>query len=128
MGSAGEGRVNAATRADLAEAAAVVLLSDDQAGKVYELGGDQAFTLAELAAEIGAAAGKSIVYNDLPAPDYVAMLVGLGLPAPVAEVFADSDHGLARGELLAEGNDLRTLLGRPTTTLTEAVRAAVSAV
>lgn len=128
VGSAGEGRVNAATRADLAEAAAVVLLSDDQAGKVYELGGDQAFTLAELAAEIGAAAGKSIVYNDLPAPDYVAMLVGLGLPAPVAEVFADSDHGLARGELLAEGNDLRTLLGRPTTTLTEAVRAAVSAV
>lgn len=128
VGSAGEGRVNAATRADLAEAAAVVLLSDDQAGKLYELGGDQAFTVTELAAEIGAAAGKTIVYNDLPAPEYVAMLVSVGLPAPFAQILADSDRGLARGELLVEGNDLRTLLGRPTTTLTDAVRSAVPAV
>lgn len=124
VGSAGEGRVNAATRADLAEAAAVVLLSDDQAGKVYELGGDQAFTLTELAAEMSAAAGKTIVYNDLPAPEYIALLVSVGVPAPFAEILADSDLGLARGELLVEGNDLRTLLGRPTTTLADAIRSA----
>lgn len=127
VGSAGDGRVNAATRADLAAAAAVVLLSDDQAGKVYELGGDEAFTVSELAAEISAAAGKTITCTDLPAAEYVAMLVGAGLPEAFAQILADSDQGLARGELLVTGNDLSTLLGRPTTTLTEAVRAAVTA-
>jgi NAD(P)H dehydrogenase (quinone) len=127
VGSAGDGRVNAATRADLAEAAAVVLLADDQAGKVYELGGDEAFTLTELAAELSATTGQTIVYNDLPAPEYVAMLVGVGVPELFAEILADSDLGLARGELLAEGDDLHTLIGRPTTTLAEAVRSAVAA-
>jgi NAD(P)H dehydrogenase (quinone) len=126
-GSAGNGRVNAATRADLAEAAAVVLLADDQAGKVYELGGDEVFTLPDLAAAISAAAGKTVIYHDLPAAAYVAMLVGVGLPQPVAEIFADSDLGLARDELLVEGDDLRTLIGRPTTTLAQAVRAALAA-
>lgn len=125
VGSAGDGRVNAATRADLAEAAATVLLADDQAGKVYELGGDEAFTVTELAAEISAATGKTIVYKDLPAPEYVAMLVGAGVPEAFAEILADSDQGLARGDLLVEGGDLRTLLGRPTTTRAEAVRSAV---
>lgn len=97
------------------------------AGKVYELGGDQAFTVAELAAEISAAAGTTIAYNDLPAPEYVAMLASVGVPAPFAEILADSDLGLARGELLVEGNDLSTLLGRPTTTLRDAVRSALPA-
>jgi NAD(P)H dehydrogenase (quinone) len=126
-GSGGDGRVNAATRADLAEAAAVVLLSDDQAGKIYELGGDEAFTLTGLAAEISAASGTTVVYNDLPAADYVAMLVGVGVPEGFAQILADSDRGLARGELLVKGNDLRNLLGRPTTTLAEAVRSALPA-
>lgn len=126
VGSAGDGRVNAATRADLAEAAAAVLLADDLAGKVYELGGDIAFTVKELAAEISDAAGKTIAYTDLPAPDYVAMLVGAGVPEQFAQILADSDLGLARGELLVEGNDLRTLIGRPTTTPAEAVRSAIT--
>ena len=67
LGSAGDGRVSAATRADYARAAAAVLLRDDQAGKVYELGGDVPFTLSELAAEVGAAAGQPVTYQDLPA-------------------------------------------------------------
>src|SRR6476661_1251906 len=53
-GSAGEGTVSAAARADYAEAAAAALLADGQAGKVYELGGDSAFSMADLAAEITA--------------------------------------------------------------------------
>lgn len=53
IGSAGEGRISAATRADYAEAAAAVLAADTpQAGKVYELAGDTAFTMAEYAAEV----------------------------------------------------------------------------
>ena len=36
--------------------------TDDQAGKVYELAGDDAYTLTELAAEIARQSGKAISY------------------------------------------------------------------
>lgn len=127
LGAAGEGRVNAATRRDLAEAAVSVLLGEDQAGKVYELGGDTAFTLTEFAAAITAATGTTVVYNNLPAPEYIAALTSFGLPKPLAELLADSDKGLERGDMLVEGDDLRTLIGRPTTTPVDAVREAVAA-
>lgn len=124
LGSAGDGRVSAATRADYARAAAAVLLRDDQSGKVYELGGDVAFTLSELAEEVSAAAGRPVSYRDLPVNEYAELLVGAGLPAGYAAILADSDQGIARGELLVTSGDLRRLLGRPTTTLREAVRTA----
>lgn len=126
-GSAGEGKVSAASRADYAEAAAAVLVADDQAGKVYELGGDHAFTLSELAQEISAAANKPVAYQDLPVEDYAGLLVGFGIPEQFADVLADSDLGIARGDLLVSGSDLRTLIGRPTTPMPVAVRSAVAA-
>lgn len=125
-GSAGEGRVSAASRADYAHAAAAVLVADDQAGKIYELGGDEPFTMAELAAEITAAAGKHVAYQDLPAQEYAGMLAGFGVPEAFADILADSDLGIARGDLLVSSGDLRTLIGRPTTSLGEAVRAAAA--
>jgi len=71
------------TRADFAAAVAAVLTLDDQAGKVYELGGSP-FTLAEYAAELSAQRGQAVVYQDMPTDDYRAVLVGAGLPAAVA--------------------------------------------
>lgn len=126
LGSAGDGRVSGAARADYAEAAAVVLLEEDPVGKVYELGGDDAFTLAELATTVGDAAGRPVEYRDLPVGDYAQVLVGAGLPQEYAEILADSDLGIARGDLHVTSGDLGRLLGRPTTTLTDAVRAAVA--
>jgi NAD(P)H dehydrogenase (quinone) len=126
-GSAGEGKVSAAARADYAEAAAAALLAEDQAGKVYELGGDDAFSMAELAGEIAEASRQSIAYQDLPAADYAAMLAGFGVPSDFADILADSDLGIARGDLHVTTTHLRTLIGRPTTPMSEAVRSAVSA-
>ncbi|WP_026555159.1 SDR family oxidoreductase [Arthrobacter sp. 35W] len=127
FGSAGEGRVSAATRADFARAAAEVLAGEDHAGKVYELGGDDAFTLGELAGAVGAAAGQPVVYTDLSEKDYSAALVAAGLPEPYAAILADSDLGIARGDLLVTSGDLATLIGRPTESMHDAVRAAFSA-
>ncbi|ADX71690.1 putative nucleoside-diphosphate sugar epimerase [Pseudarthrobacter phenanthrenivorans Sphe3] len=127
-GSAGDGRVSAAARVDYAHAAAAVLAaSEDQAGKVYELGGDEPFTMAELAAEISAATGKNVTYQDLPAEDYAGLLAGVGVPEAFAQILADSDLGIARGDLLVSTGDLRKLIGRPATSLAEAVRAAAVA-
>ena len=124
-GSADDGRVSAATRADYAAAAAAVLAGDGHAGRVYELGGDQAFTLTEFAAEISAQTGQPVSYHDLPVAEYAQLLISAGLPEPAAAIIADADRGLARGDLYVDSGDLHQLIGRPTTSLHDAVAAAL---
>jgi NAD(P)H dehydrogenase (quinone) len=126
LGSADDGRLSAATRSDLAEAAAAVLASRDQLDQVYELGGDEAFTYSELAATIGEASGRPVVYRDLPVEEYTQVLVGAGLPQSYAAVLADADRGIAEGQLYVTSGDLSRLLGRRTTSMPDAVRAALS--
>jgi NAD(P)H dehydrogenase (quinone) len=125
VGSAGTGRVSAATRADFAAAAAAVLTEEGHEGAVYELGGE-AFTMPELAAAVSAATGQEVTYTDVPVEQYTQILVGAGLPEPVAAVYADSDRGVADGELHVEVDDLTTLIGRAPTSLADAVAAAVA--
>lgn len=125
LGSAGEGRISAAARADYAEAAAVVVASDGQAGKVFELAGDTAFTLADLAAEVSRQTGKPIPYRNLAASDYAAALEGFGFPAPVAAAYAGFDVSASEDALFDDGGTLSALIGRPTTSLAAAVTAAL---
>jgi NAD(P)H dehydrogenase (quinone) len=125
LGSAGSGRIASAARVDYAEAAAVVLATDGQAGRVYELAGDSAYTLAELAAEIARQSGKNVVYKDLPEADYQAALVQVGLPAGFAALLADSDAAAAKGALFDAGHQLSQLIGRATTPLASTVAAAL---
>lgn len=125
VGAAGEGRISAASRADYAEAAAVVLTTEGHTGAVYELGGDESFTLTELAAAISAAAGTQVAYADLPVTGFAQALAAAGLPAELAEVLADADRGMNRGEMYTDSGDLRRLIGRPPVTLAEALAAAL---
>jgi NAD(P)H dehydrogenase (quinone) len=125
-GSAGEGRIAAATRADYAAAAAAVLTGSGHENTVYELAGDSPFTMAELAAELSRGAGRPIAYNNLPPQQYQEVLQGAGLPGPYAGILADSDVGISRGELDDASGDLRRLIGRPTTPLASAVAAALT--
>ncbi|MDO8989406.1 MAG: SDR family oxidoreductase [Sideroxyarcus sp.] len=124
-GCAGDGRISSATRADYAEADVAVLTADNQAGKVYELAGDTAFTLSEFAAEISRQSGKVIGYVNLPETDYKKALLGAGLPEFVAELLANSDTGVSKGALFDEGRQLSKLIGRATTPLATAVKAAL---
>lgn len=125
VGAAGEGRISGATREDYAEAAAAVLTSSGQAGAVYELGGDQAFTMAELANELSRQTRRDIVYRNLAVDEYAELLVSFGLPEPAARTYADGDRAVADGELYVDTGDLSRLIGRPTTPLDEAIRAAL---
>ncbi len=107
LGVAGEGKISAATRADYAEAAAVVLTStDDQAGKVYELAGDSGYTGPELAAEIARQSGKPVNYVHLDEAGYKKALIDVGLPEFVAELLANSDNAASKGALFDEGKQL----------------------
>lgn len=125
-GSAGDGRIAAATRADYAGAAVEALTGEGHAYHIYELAGDSPFTMAELAAEVARQSGKPVVYNDLPPTQYRDFLISVGLPAPFAEVLVDADLGIGRGELNSNSTDLRRLLKRPTTSLSEAVEKALA--
>ncbi len=126
LGAAADGRVSAATRADYADAAAAVLAGAGHEGRVYELGGDESFTLGEFAAALSRVSGREIAYRDLSVEDYTAALVAAGLPQGYAAVLADGDRGLAQGALLTETGDLSRLIGRPTTGLEAALRAALA--
>ena len=125
IGSAGEGRIASAARADYAEAAAVALTTPDQSGKVYELAGDESYTLAEFAAELSRQSGKQIPYVNLPESEFKAALVGAGLPEPLAGLLADSDAGASKGGLFDDKRQLSALIGRPTSPLAALIQAAL---
>lgn len=126
-GSAGEGRVSGAARADYAAAAAIVAASAaDHEGRVYELAGDDAFTLADLAAEVSAQTGRQIAYADLPQAEYAAVLTGAGLPDGLASAIAGWDVGASEGALYDDGRVLSRLIGRPTTPLKNVVAGALA--
>lgn len=127
LGAAGSHALNPAPRQDYAEAAAAVLSSDGHAGQTYELAGDEAVTLADLAAEVARQSGQPVAYHDLSAEEYARTLAGFGVPEGFAHVLADSDTGITRGELASESRDLSRLIGRPTTPVAQAVRDALTA-
>jgi len=126
LGSAGEGRIASAARLDYAEAAAAVLTQDNQAGRIYELAGDEAYTLGELAGEIAKQSGKVVAYQNLPESDFKAALLGAGLPDGLATLLAESDVGASKGGLFDDSRQLSQLIGRPTTPLVEQLKLALA--
>lgn len=128
MGSSGAGRITAATRADLAAAAAAVLAGgSEHDGQTYELAGDTAFTMADFAAEIARQSGKPVAYRDMAEADYAAALEGAGLPPPVAAMVAQSSASSANDALFDDSRTTSRLTGRSTTGYSAAIAAALSA-
>jgi NAD(P)H dehydrogenase (quinone) len=128
VGSAGDGRISSATRSDFAEAAVAVLTSTIHQGKTYELAGDEAYTLTELAAEVSSQTGKVLPYKNLPENEYAAILKGFGLPEMFAVAIASWDVSASKGDLFDNGKRLSQLIGRPTTSLQAAVADALAAI
>jgi NAD(P)H dehydrogenase (quinone) len=126
VGSAGGGRVGSATRADFAAAAAVVLTGEGHENTAYELSGDVAWTLPEYAAELSKQSGTEVTYTDLPAGAFKEILLGSGMPEPMADIFVDVDvAGISRGLLAGGDGDLSRLIGRPTTPLADTIAVAL---
>ncbi|WP_299959633.1 NAD(P)H-binding protein [uncultured Modestobacter sp.] len=122
VGSSGSGRIPAATRADFAAGAVAVLTAGTPEPGVLEVGGDQAFTLADLAATVAAESGREVTHRDLTAAEHTEFLLGLGLPQQTAEFVVALDQSIAQGALDTGSTALSTLIGRPTTTLVQYVR------
>jgi NAD(P)H dehydrogenase (quinone) len=128
IGSAGDGRVASAARADFAAAAVAVLTGEGHENKIYELSGDVAWTYADLAAEIGKATGNEIVYTDLTPEQHKAALTEAGLPAHVVEMVVALDGNTKDGLLSDTSGELRTLIGRETTPIATTIAEVVKAI
>lgn len=126
LGAAGDGQVSAATRADFAEAAAAVLLTE-QPKAVYELGG-AGVSMTDIAETVSDVTGVEVSYTNVPGDELIKVLVNAGVPEQYAAILADADRGLGRGELYVEPTDLEDLLGRPATSLADGLRSAFSTV
>lgn len=124
LGATKDATLSAATRSDYADAAAVAL-TQAKAGSVYELGGPS-FTLTDLAAAITAATGTSVGYTSVSVPELATAFEGFGMDAGTAAFFAAVDASIAKGELFTDSGDLEALIGRPATSLADAVAEAVA--
>lgn len=126
IGSAGAGRFSSAARADYAEAIAATAATSGHDNAIYELAGDEAYSYADMAAEVSRLTGKTIPYNDLPPDAYAGILQSFGLPAGFAHVLADSDVQAGQGALFNDSRTLSRLIGRPTTPMAKTVAAALA--
>jgi len=124
-GATGEGRLSTATRADLA-AGAVGALINSPGGKIYELAGDQSWSMPEFAAEVSRQAGKPVEYVNQTEADYAKTLEAAGLPAGAAGFLASTSYLAGHGELYSESKDLSTLSGRPSTPIKDTIAAALN--
>jgi NAD(P)H dehydrogenase (quinone) len=120
--SAGDGKVSSAARADFAEAAAVVLTTDEPLKPVYELGGDVAWTQDELAQAISEVIDQPVTVSQVSPDEQAAALAAAGVPDFWAGFSVATDASIKNGELEVTSGDLGALLGRPTTPLVDSLR------
>lgn len=123
-GAAGQGCVSSAARADYAAGAAEVLVNG-KGGEVYELAGDESWSMEEFAAEVSRQSGKEVKYQDMDEEDYAKSLEAVGLPDYVARIVANSNASVALGALENDGRTLSGLTGRKTTPISETIAKAL---
>lgn len=123
LGSAGDGRVASASRADYAAAAAATLVETGHENRVYELTGDVAWNYDELAAAIGDVVGRAVRYQEVEGAEHLRILTEAGLPAELAGFLVAIDKDIRDGLLAETTPTLSELIGRPTTPLVAGLRA-----
>jgi len=126
VASVGDGRIASATRNDYADAAAVVLTTPGHEGKIYELGGDVAWSFDDLAVAFSEIIGSKVVYTPIEPEEYARILRGAGLDEGTAGFVVALDQSIRNGALAEVTGDLSGLIGRPTTSLVDGLRAAIA--
>jgi NAD(P)H dehydrogenase (quinone) len=125
LGCAGEGRISAASRADMAAGDCTALI-EAKGGEVYEISGDSAFTMSEFAAEVSRQSGKQVTYVDLPQAEYVQALEASGIPGLFARMLGDSSLQTSKDVLYDTSGDLSRLIGRPTEPVSQVIARALA--
>lgn len=113
-----DGPVSWTARADLAEAAAVILAGEGRFdGPTPPLTAPVALDLEAVAGLLGELTGRAIRRVVVADDEWVASLANHGVPAEQAELLLGMFRAARRGEFAATAPDLEDLLGRPATPL-----------
>jgi NAD(P)H dehydrogenase (quinone) len=116
--------VAAASRADLAEALAVVVTTPGHDGVTYSLSGDTDFTYDDIAAAMSVVLDRDVTYQPTTPEALHAMLQATGMDEGLSGFLVGLDETIGAGVYARAGDDLQRLLGRPTTGLVDGLRAA----
>ena len=123
--SAGDGRVASASRRDYAEAAAIALTDEATSGRTYELSGDTSWDQQELADAIGTTIGRDVTLTNVTSDEHQRILAAAGLDEGTVGFLVALDANTRDGLLADTSGDLSELIGHPTTSLLDGLRAAV---
>jgi uncharacterized protein YbjT (DUF2867 family) len=123
-GPAGDGRVAAVTRDDIADVAVAVLLEggDGHAGRTYDLTGPEALTMAEVAEQLTAFAGRPVTYHAETLEEAYASRAHYGAPDWEVAGWVTTYAAIANGDLEAVSGDVAAVAGHPPTSLAEFLR------
>jgi uncharacterized protein YbjT (DUF2867 family) len=124
-GPAGDGRLAAVHRDDVAAAAAAILRSPDRHdGEAYDLTGREAFTLAEAAATFARLTGKAVRFEDeTDEQAFESRRRAYSAPDWMIRGWISSYRAIRDGDLAAVTSAVRDLTAREPITLEEHVRA-----
>ncbi len=123
-GPAGDGRVSAVSRDDVAAAAAAVLAQPGaHVGSTYHLTGPESLTLAEYADVLSAQLGREISYHDETVEEAYASRRRWEAPQWQYDAWVSTYTAIARGECAGVSDDVRMLTGRRPKTLAELLAA-----
>lgn len=116
-GPAGDGRVGAVLRDDVADACAALLATDGHEGRTYDLTGPRSISLAEVAEELSRATGREVRYEHETVEQAWASRAGSGAPEWEVEGWITSYTAIAAGELDVVSDAVERLAGHPPTDL-----------
>jgi uncharacterized protein YbjT (DUF2867 family) len=117
---AGDGAEAFVSVEDIAAVAAVTLTEPEaHAGRAYAPTGPRALTMAEAAAMISAAAGRTITYRDTDREQWIAAMVSTGIPAEYAAVLRPLTATVASGNGARPNSDVLKVTGTPPITFAE---------
>ncbi|CAA9302735.1 MAG: hypothetical protein AVDCRST_MAG61-1153 [uncultured Friedmanniella sp.] len=112
-GPAGDGRVAAVARADVARSATAVLLHpEEHRDATYELTGPEALSFAEVAAQLSSAQHRSVTYHDETLAEAYASRAPYGAPDWLVDAWVSTYTSIASGELARVSPDVERLTGR----------------
>ncbi|SNS68513.1 Uncharacterized conserved protein YbjT, contains NAD(P)-binding and DUF2867 domains [Geodermatophilus pulveris] len=113
-GPAGDGRVSAVARDDVAEVAAVVLRDPGaHVGRTHDLTGPAALTLAEVADTLTAATGRAVTYHAETVQEAYASRAATGAPDWQVDAWVSTYTAIAAGEMAAVSTAVADVTGRP---------------
>jgi len=120
----GEGRIAYATKADLGEGLASLVINGGFENQEITLSNTESWSSGDIAELLSQISGKKVPFLNSTRSEYVSHMEGTGLPFIYADFAADWAEAKKEGEFAETGKSLENLLGRKPTTLIDYLKTA----